>query len=475
VPLQDIETIVFVMLENRSFDHLLGYLSMSADTTLIPVEGLRADAAWLASLANQAGGKAYPPVRLTPDTQQIADPPHDHATIAVQVDTARPAVPGSGMGGFVASYLTRNPPPQDPSAVMGYYDAAAVPTYDFFARQFVACDHWFAAVPCGTQPNRLMAMGGHSSILDNAAVFLPDQDLAYDWLTRQGVSWCAYQSGDFLPFFTLMPGWLPEITTSLALSALGGKGRFRRYEQFRAHWLGAEAMPSVIFIEPEYTDGPHGSPNDDHPPTGVAKGQAFVADIYATLIANPARWAATLMVVTYDEHGGFFDHVPPLPIPSNPGGTAVSTTGVRVPAFLVSPLVSPGIPFTDALDHTSFLQLLADRFTPGQDYSPEVAQRQAQLGRIATALTRVPSPGEAAPALGADAVSSIAGVVARTPGSAGTADSPGATATTVAFRGVAAKISADHADLLAGPGWERLANYVTTSPTLSPPPATEIV
>ena len=68
-------------------------------------------------------------------------------------------------------------------------------------------------------------------------------------------------------------------------------------------------MPNVIFVEPEYADGPHLSPNDDHAPTGVQPGQAFLSELYQTLTSNPARWSKTMLVITYDEHGGFFDHV----------------------------------------------------------------------------------------------------------------------------------------------------------------------
>src|SRR5262249_33825478 len=156
------------------------------------------------------------------------------------------------------------------------------------------------------------------------------------------VNWCVYQSGDFLPFFALMARWSAEIVTSLSLSAVGGRGRFRRYSRFREHWTANAALPSVIFIEPEYTDGPHADPNDDHPPTSEARGQAFPSDIYDVLISNPVRGQRTAMIVTYDEHGGFFDHVAPLPIPTNAAGFQFTTSGVRVPAFVVSPLVASG-------------------------------------------------------------------------------------------------------------------------------------
>ncbi len=463
MPLRDIETIVFVMLENRSFDHALGYLSTAAASPKLAVEGLRDDAAWLDAHANVFAGKRYPiHAYAPPGPRAMPDPPHDHAAIAIQLGTG--AAP---MSGFVASYMTRQPPPPDPSLVMGHQTAASVPMFDFFARNFAVCDHWFAALPTGTQPNRLMAMGGGSTILDNAAVFLPDQPLAYDWLTSHRIPWCAYQWGDFLPFFSLMPRWLPEITTSLTLSALGGRGRFRRYGRFREHWLGADAMPAVIFIEPEYTDGPHAQPNDDHPPTGIAPGQAFLADIYATLVANPARWANTMLVVAYDEHGGFYDHVPPLPIPASVGGAAIATTGVRVPAFVVSPHVSPGVPFTDPLDHTSFLQLLADRFSPGQTYSAAVAARQQRLGRLATALTQKPSGPVAGPTIPAATTAALQALNSAAPASSGTANSAAAARTTDAFHNVAMKLATDHPDLLAAPGWDKLAAYVRTPDGMS--------
>jgi phospholipase C len=458
MPLADIETIVFVMLENRAFDHVVGYLSTSAAAVNggapMAIEGLRDDPAWLAAHANSHAGIAYPIHRLGPEVQTIDDPPHDSTTIAMQIGSA------SGMTGFVDSYMTRRPPPADPGRVMGHYGPDAVPMFDFLARNFVLCDHWFAALPTGTQANRLMAMSGESLILDNASVFLPDQTLVYDWLTTNQVAWCAYQWGDFFPFFSLVPRLLPEITTSLALSALGGRGRFRRYSRFAAEWAGSEAMPSVIFIEPEYTDGPHGTPNDDHPPTGVAKGQALLHDVYATLTSNPARWRNTLMIVTYDEHGGFFDHVAPLPMPTQVAGHAIATTGVRVPAFIVSPHVAPGVPFSGRLDHTSFLQLLADRFTPGRDYSPAVAARQARLDRLSTVLTQLPGAVPETPALQAGQAAMIASQAAALPASAGTSDAGSAADTTLAFQGVAAKIASDHPDLLNGGGWDSLAGYL---------------
>jgi phospholipase C len=439
-PLDLIDTLVVVILENRSFDHMLGYLGLAGPGQM-PVEGLRSDPAWLQQHANSG----VEPFEFS--LQKIDDPPHEKATIALQIGT--PATPGGlfPMNGFVESYRQRRPPPADDRLVMGYYTAASLPVYDFFARNYTVCDHWFAALPTGTQANRLMAMSGTTSLVDNAPLLLPDQPLVYDWLSERGISWCVYQAGDFLPFFALMPRWQGEIAASLALDGLvpHAHPRFRRYRNFLRDWTAEQNMPSVIFIEPEYTDAPHRAPNDDHPPPGVAQGQILLRDVYSALIANPVRWARTVMIVTYDEHGGFFDHVSPLPIPTRiPGHGAEPvflTSGVRVPAFIVSPLVDPAAVHHEPLDHTSVLQLIADRFAGGT-YSAPVSERQPLLSPLLAAITRsAPRPDLPEPPGLAPAAVAAAPVPER---------SAGANANAAAFRLAAAKIAADHSGIAVG-------------------------
>lgn len=391
--LNDIKTIVFCMLENRSFDHMLGYLSLKG---VSDVEGLKDDGAWLDSWVNSADGKPY---RLHPLNLHdlIDDPPHGSARIAQQIDTPAKARPN--MGGFVPAYVDSRKPGgsrkkkaplrNDPGRVMGYYDEEAVPTFDFFARNYCVCDHWFSPLPLGTQANRLMAMAGESKVADNE-MGVPYHRLVYEWLKGHGVSWRVYQSGKFLPFFALMDRWAFRIFGEIFQK----KGRFTRLSRFRDDWQNAQSMPSVIFIEPEYSDGPKKRPNDDHPPVFVDGGQKLLREVYETLISNPARWERTLLIVTYDEHGGFFDHVPPIRIEGKAKDTVFDRSGPRVPAFLVSPWVEPGSVYRETLDHTSFLQLLAERFRPGQGYSPAVGARQEQLsGRLSAALRDRPRPG----------------------------------------------------------------------------------
>jgi phospholipase C len=446
--LDNINTIVIVMMENRSFDHVLGYLSLDGSD----VNGLSADPAWRQNFTNVYGNKSYAIHELAPSTQLIPDPPHDRAPISTQINT--PCANGGcpELGGFVASYATRNPPPADLSMVMGYYTADAVPVYDFFAKNFTVCDNWFAPLPTGTQANRLMAMAGESAISDNVSGFLPEQSLVYDWLTAHAASWCVYQWGGFFPFFSLMPKWLPEIVTSLALPLEGNGGRFRRYSRFKADWANSGTLPQVIFIEPEYTDGPHLTPNDDHSPTGVAPGQAFLADIYQTISAS-ARWNETLMIVTYDEHGGFFDHVSPLDISTNVAGYQFQTTGLRVPAFLISPYVQPGGVFSGNLDHTSILQLLAEKFNAGGTYSAPVSAR-TQLSKLSTALSATKTPGSA-PKLGVH-------LPGNSPAQSSVSAPTGSSACAQAFRSVALKVQQDHPELISAPGWGDLAGFVAT-------------
>jgi phospholipase C len=410
--LQDIETFVIVILENRSFDHMVGYLSLANAKPPMPVDGLRDDAVWQANYGNDFGGKSNN-INLLDPNHTVIDPPHPSKAISQQINTPPHLASLKRMGGFVASYANPSnynagdlkPPPQDLPLVMGYYDKRSSYVFDFFARNFAICDKWFSSLPASTQPNRLMAMSGESTISDNVSLTrFPNQDLVYDWLSRtpnpddpsSKVSWCSYQWRGF-PFFTLMSRWRGVILAQLADPI--GLGNFRHYsdffhtgQSFKAHWQNGGKIPSVVFIEPKYTDDKISSatPNDDHPPTGISGGQALVLDIYNTLISNPGLWAKTMMIVTYDEHGGFFDHVQPINIPAHAGDQLFSSTGVRVPAFVISPHVEPGTVFQGPLDHTSILQLLADRFTPNMTYSRAVADRQAHLVRLSTILSRHP-------------------------------------------------------------------------------------
>ena len=361
-----VETIIVLMFENRSFDHLMGYLSLPPYSR--PVEGLLQ--AQAAGYTNDYNGFEYGIFPLgNPDQKLAADPPHERPDIGAQLDPAGDY--SYNMRGFVRSYARlHGVDPGDKPMVMGYYNGPDVPATHFFASNYGICDHWFASIPTGTQPNRLMAMSGYTLNDVNQSVMLPKQDLIYDWLTRNGVSWRVYHQG--IPFFMMMDDWHTRVLTD---------DHFRSYDDFQTDVISDEPFPQVVFIEPRYTDAPHfEAPCDDHPPSPITAGQNFLKLVYSDLITNWDRWLKTLMIVNYDENGGFFDHVRPLPIPTNPRPEAkftygpFRTTGPRVPAYLISPFLKPGSVYKGNLDHTSVLKCIARRFGNGS-YSPEVDQR----------------------------------------------------------------------------------------------------
>lgn len=368
-----IKTIVVVMMENRSFDHLLGYLSLDA-YGWTNVEGLKSDPAWLDKVANTYKGHKFPPFLLMDPYHKIdADPPHERDPIANQM-----GAPVDGifpMNGFVTNYAgakgaksltAENPPP-----VMGYFTANEAPVTDFFAQNFAICDHWFSSLPAGTQPNRLMGMGGFSMI-DVNQVPLPEQELVYDWLTRNRIRWRVYHEA--MPFFAMMPNWINDV--------IAGE-RFRPLKQLSLDIENEPPgeFPQVVFIEPTYTDSPHIGPGtDDHAPSAIKGGQEFLLEVYRDMTHDPDIWAGTVMIVTYDEHGGFFDHVSPPALRTDPPPGAhyqngFETLGVRVPAFVISPFVEPKSVFNPLLDHTSILKFIGQKFGPDGRYSDAVDHR----------------------------------------------------------------------------------------------------
>lgn len=389
--INQVETIIVLMFENRSFDHMMGYLGLPPYSR--KVEGLQK----IPNFTNPYNGFEYPTFHLgNPDQKLPDDPPHEREFIGMQID---PDGNGSySMQGFVRSYAQiREIDPGDKPMVMGYYLAQDVPATHFFATNFGICDHWFAALPTGTQPNRLMAMSGYALNDRNQSVVMPKQDLVYDWLDRHEISWRVYHQG--IPFFMMMDDWHVKVLTD---------ERFRDYGQFQDDLNSGDPFPQVVFIEPRYTDAPHVEmPCDDHAPSPVTPGQNFLKQVYSDLLTSWARWQKTLLIVNYDENGGFFDHVKPLPIPTEPPTGATyrfgpfQTTGPRVPACLISPFVKPGAVYSGSLDHTSVLKCIARRFGNGS-YSPAVDARP--VGDIWDALElEAPRPEKLFPPPASDA------------------------------------------------------------------------
>ena len=380
-------TVAIVMLENRSFDHMLGYLSliepkMAIDGLVAPDDtsvDYRKVAAQVINdeylnISSSDGEFHYPFHRQ--DTPLAIDLPHDRHSVSEQLGTKNQDGTYS-MDGFVNAFYGESQSAMKLADPMAFFTSLEVPMHDFFARHFVVCDRWFAPIPTDTQPNRLMSLSGYT-LTDRTAGLAPDQDLVLDWLDRNKVGWRVYS--DDISFFALFRRLWPKILVT-------ERDRFRKFSQLAVDVEKAEAgepFPKVIFIEPSFRDSPihpDHEPNDNHPPLPVGFGEDFLRQVYQAL--TPAKkvtlWNKLVMIVTYDEHGGFFDHVSPLKVPEDcgPQGEPFATTGVRVPALVVSPFVAPGTVYSKNLDHTHVLEFLAEWLTPGNPYSEHVAERLA--------------------------------------------------------------------------------------------------
>ena len=370
--LDQISRIVVVMMENRSFDHLLGYLSLPQFGRR--VDGVRDTEEWRNKAASNYNGALFPPFALDdPYDLMKADPPHERSNIALQMGKALGET--FPMNGFVWNYAgAQGSPfvqPGDTPPVMGYFMPEQVPVTAFLADNFAVCDRWFSSLPAGTQPNRLMAMAGCSKIEVNTFP-LPSHNLVYSWLEARKVRWRVYHEG--MPFFAMMPEWLPDILQERNFRPLT-----KLFDDVQNE--PPDEFPQVVFIEPTYTDAPHlGLSTDDHAPSAVKGGQQFLLEAYRAMTLVPDLWSGTVMIITYDEHGGFFDHVTPPSVktkaPLGINYPDFETLGVRVPGLVVSPFVKPGTVFSSVLDHTSILKFIAQKFGGGAPYSSEVAQRR---------------------------------------------------------------------------------------------------
>jgi phospholipase C len=368
--LSRIDHFVVLMLENRSFDHMLGYLKLEGG---VPVDGLEA------SMANRYRGKEYRirhlrTTKLTPDQ----DPGHRGADVREQL--------ANGNGGFVANYAKHNPRDPDPGTVMGYYNGTDLPVYDHLAREYAVCDRWFCSVPGATWPNRLYAMCGRAAgSKDNKRRPIYAVPSFVRHLDRKRVSWRWY-AHEYVATLRFA-----DDRYRFSLSARNFRYFNRRTAALGRSFLEHAAsgdLAAVSWIDPNFVDfdllGPAGS-NDDHPPSDVKAGQRLVLALYTALASSP-QWSKTLLVVTYDEHGGFFDHVPPPA--AKDSSAAFRSYGARVPALVVSPWIPRGAVSSELYDHTSIVKTILLRFCRNADGSiPDMGARLASANHLGGLLT----------------------------------------------------------------------------------------
>jgi phospholipase C len=353
LPVDPVRHVIVLMLENRSFDHMLGALRWSnpdIDGVDPQTPGVNLDAV--------NGNKPY---KQTPTASQIVrndfKVPHEFDNASRQISDQ--------MAHFVDEYRRVNPkaPPTDVEQVMAYFKDGDLPALHTLAKSFTVCDRWFSSLPGPTWPNRFFVHSGTSlgdvlmpdGAIDTVRLFFGrySQRTIYDELNDKGISWKIYHGG------------VPQSIVLSRLKPLYFTDRFQEMDAFFHDCNGPEtAFPAYSFIEPRYFDGVHGSENDQHSPAGVVAGEELIAQVYNAIRANQSLWESTLLVITYDEHGGFYDHVvPPATVApdEHTDNYAFNQLGVRVPAVLVSPWVSTGVDHT-VYDHTSILRYLSEKW-----------------------------------------------------------------------------------------------------------------
>lgn len=390
-----IRHVVVLMLENHSFDQMLG------DTTRIypDVEGIPRQGPLYQNVSSRSG-KAYP---QTPTASATVEPDLNHDLVDVLKQLGDEST--TPMGGFVDSFLDVTGVSENNAGqieqVMAYFPLGTTPAGDTLpalhalARNFRVCDHWFSSMPGPTWPNRFFAHSGTClghvlmpSRQQPGNMRLYNQDTIYERLGGSGGSWRIYHDG--MPQSVVLTHLLPSFVFGPHYSAMAN---------FARDASGPEKdFPAYVFIEPSYCGS---GENDQHPPSDIAAGDRLIADVYNAIRGNDALWKSTLLIVTYDEHGGFFDHVaPPATIApdDNTGEYSFARLGVRVPAILVSPWIERGVCKTP-FDHTSILRYVCDKWglAPlGMRTDPAAGAFQAKS--LASELTTLGTAREDTPA-----------------------------------------------------------------------------
>ena len=361
-----IEHVIVLMLENRSFDCILGAL-YPAGPGFNGLTGLETNpynhrpiGVWRASAMDSD-------VAIIPDP----DPGEEFVEMNEQLFG-----PGRGrtddrpsMTGFVANYMKQPAAdkPYDPAAVMHYFLPQHVPVISTLAYEFGVSDQWHASAPCQTWPNRFFAHTGTARGYVNNNLFpvpFPATSI-FRRLSENGCSWRIYYH---------------DVPQSLALGDVLVRSLLHGFGQFIAD-AQAGSLPNYSFIEPRYfSDFRLGIPSDEHPPHNVSYGEALIAKVYNAIRASSC-WPRSLLIITYDEHGGCYDHAPP-PVAISPDGLGsfgfnFDRYGVRVPAVLVSPWIPRGSIIRSApaglafnappypFDHTSIIATLRKLFSLG--------------------------------------------------------------------------------------------------------------
>lgn len=406
-----IEHIFVLMLENRSFDHMLGWSGITGTdaTTGQPtrIDGLTGKE------FNILPGGATAAVEQGAPFALNADPGHEFGNVLEQLCgggatfAAGAAYPAITNAGFASAFAhdPKNTQATEGNATMKAFLPAQLPVLTTLAQEFAVCDRWFSSMPGPTWPNRFFAHAASSGGLDDspkgsrpltsfAFGFKFANGTVFDRLDQIGKPWYVVE-GDAFPQSLALHGMLETAIT----------GRFISFDALKS-LLGAPGYNATYtFIEPHYGhvigDGRNFTcGNSQHPLDDVTRGEGLIKDVYESLRSSQ-YWDTSMLIITYDEHGGFYDHVPPPPAVQpgdawsdpalNTHGFRFDQLGVRVPAVVVSPLIPRGIVDHTHYDHASISATLHDVFG-----TQTLTARDAAATSV-THLASLPAPRSDAP------------------------------------------------------------------------------
>lgn len=314
---QSLDHIVLVTMENRSFDHLLGWLPGA--------DGKRGELSY-----KDSNGVSRSPSHLTdPQMCGFLDPNHSF-------EGGRSEFNNGACDGWLTT-------PGNDSYAIGYYDAADLPFLGRAAPAWTVLDRYFSSIMGPTYPNRIASIAGQTDRLTNtrADCTLPT---IWDRLKSAGLSGLNY--GD--------------TQTTTGLWGLRYLSMIKPMSSFFADAANG-SLPNVALVDPDLLNDRSDS---FHPPGDVRDGDGFLAKVYGAITRSP-QWSSTLLIVTFDEWGGFFDHVPPPRAPLPAAEAAIGNDGLlgfRVPTILISPFVKRGAVSSKVYDHISVLRLIESRW-----------------------------------------------------------------------------------------------------------------
>jgi phospholipase C len=418
--LTNVEHVVVLMLENRSFDNLLGYLYSPQNPPKVtpgspPFNGLAFGGPYSNSPKSGAAVAAamptgkWPPAK-NPHVVPYPDPGEPFDDVAQQIA-------GGKMAGFLQNYAgQKGVSAANANQIMQSYSPQQLTVLGTLAQSFGVSDEWFCSMPTQTWPNRAFVHAGSSQGNVVNSPYLPYTiDTIYNILESHSVSWNIFHDTLYTPSLT-----------QLQFVKLWDSQKVFRFGEFQtrcnrpANAPPDEKLPKYSFLEPrfiaerEILDPFKVEHSEDyHPPNDVIHGEAFVAKVYDTIRTCPYR-DRILFVILFDEHGGTYDHVnppsnakPPNPDPIAKNGFDYSRFGVRVPAIVISDYVKPGTVFRSATgtpyDHTSVLATLRDWLGLGDNFftqNQRISAAPTLDGLLANAPVNVTWP-EVAPNWGA--------------------------------------------------------------------------